>query len=204
MVKYIPEHGIVIAASQKGRAAIIALTESPTTGRTFRVDWIVPLESQEKYGERPLVPLLGMSVAPMQGFEIQPDIPYIPQDRYAEGKEMEAETERGTSINDLLFQYKETNNPSSSSGSESEQELTLPECHARATRSYPPEESWRGWNPSRRYRLMLMYADHTVMSYEFWYTWNASDGHAKAESGVEAATDGDSVESEGEDAYLIL
>ncbi|KAL3432804.1 hypothetical protein BDV09DRAFT_187249 [Aspergillus tetrazonus] len=204
MVKYIPEHGIVIAASQKGRAAIIALTESPTTGRTFRVDWIVPLESQEKYGERPLVPLLGMSVAPMQGFEIQPDIPYIPQDRYAEGKEIETETERGTSITDLLFQYRETNNPSSSSGSESEQELTLPECHARATRSYQPEESWRGWNPSRRYRLMLMYADHTVMSYEFWYTWNASDGHAKAESGVEAATDGDSVESEGEDAYLIL
>ncbi|KAL4818303.1 hypothetical protein BDW67DRAFT_157691 [Aspergillus spinulosporus] len=201
MVKYIPEHGIVVAASQKGRAAIIALTESPTTGRTFRVDWIVPLESQEKYGERPLLPLLGMSVAPMQGFEIQPDIPYIPQDCYAEGKEMETETECGPSMNDLLFQYKKTNSPSPSLGSEFKQEhLTLPECHARVTRSYQPEESWRGWNPSRRYRLLLMYADHTVMSYEFWYSWNASNGYTKAE----AATDGDSVEGEGEDAYLIL
>ncbi|KAL4995870.1 hypothetical protein BDV10DRAFT_173784 [Aspergillus recurvatus] len=210
MVKYIPEHGIVVAASQKGRAAIIALTESPTTGRTFRVDWIVPLESQEKYGERPLFPLLGMSVAPMQGFEIQPDVPYIPQGgvgRGGEGADMGTETETESSANDLLFQYKGTNNPSPTSGSEFEKEhLTLPECHARATCAYQPEESWRGWNPSRRYRLLLIYADHTVMSYEFWYTWNASVGRAKARAGISAAADNDGVEGEGESEveYLIL
>ncbi|KAL5047764.1 hypothetical protein BDW71DRAFT_196535 [Aspergillus fruticulosus] len=208
MVKYIPEHGIVVAASQKGRAAIIALTESPTIGRAFRVDWIVPLESQEKYGERPLFPLLGMSVAPMQGFEIQPDVPYIPQGgagRDGEGSDMETETEPEMSENDLLFQYNEINKPSPTSGFESEQEhLTLPECHARATRAYQPEESWRGWNPSRRYRLLLIYADHTVMSYEFWYTWNASGGRAKTRAGVGAAADSDGAEGESEDEYLIL
>ncbi|KAL6236025.1 hypothetical protein BDW75DRAFT_207862 [Aspergillus navahoensis] len=208
MVKYIPEHGIVVAASQKGRAAIIALTESPTIGRTFRVDWIVPLESQEKYGERPLFPLLGMSVAPMQGFEIHPDVPYIPQGgpgHDCEAGDMETETEPSMSANDLLFQYKEVNNPSPTSRSESEQEhLTLPECHARATRSYQPEESWRGWNPSRRYRLMLMYAEHTVMSYEFWYTWNVTGGNAKTRAGVGAAADSDGTESESEVEYLIL
>ncbi|PYH94253.1 hypothetical protein BO71DRAFT_232236 [Aspergillus ellipticus CBS 707.79] len=200
MVKYIPEHGIVVAASQKGRAAIIALTESETTGLSFRIDWIVPFESQEKYGDRPLIPLLGMSVSPIQGFEIPPDVPYIPRD---------------VNTNNLSFEFKYLNpddpdihtplqnssalqpNHPSDDGNDDEIDhlpsepsdpsepddsddslpppLTLPECHARASRAYQPEESWRGWNPSRRYRLLLMYADHTVMSYEFWYNWNTTD-----------------------------
>ncbi|KKK23037.1 hypothetical protein ARAM_005569 [Aspergillus rambellii] len=225
MVKYIPEHGIVIAASQKGRAAVIALTESKNIGFSFRIDWIVPFESQEKYGDRPLIPLLGMTVGPMQGFEAPPDVPYIP---------------RNADDNTLMFHYRDThthtdsNNdetetetetetrlPSSSSSSSSstsstsarsprrsggnnehssastpdprqqQPPLTLPECHARATRAYRPEESWRGWNPSRRYRLLLMFADHTVMSYEFWYTWNSS-----SDTGDGLAID--------EDEYLIV
>ncbi|RLM01519.1 hypothetical protein CFD26_107313 [Aspergillus turcosus] len=183
----IPEHGIVVAASQKGRAAVIALTKSEETGLSFRVDWIVPFESQEKFGDRPLVPLLGMSVSPIQGFEMPPDVPYIPRDM-GDGKE-------------LNFQFKDVNHdrsnaftPSSNmkddsrkiyaptfpsgpglrqSAIEREQQhpSTLPECHARATRAYQPDEHWRGWNPSRRYRLLMMYDDHTVMSYEFWYDW---------------------------------
>lgn len=189
MVKYVPEHGIVVAASQKGRAAIIALTESEAAGLSFRVDWIVPFESQEKYGDRPLIPLLGMSVSPIQGFEMPPDVPYIPRD---------------VDENDLTFRYQhifddetdtgsvagrssdrsfgELNIPSDLSGISDDSVRdhvrratpTLPECHARATRAYQPEERWRGWNPSRRYRLLLMYADHTVMSYEFWYNWNTA------------------------------
>ncbi|KAF7114012.1 hypothetical protein CNMCM5793_006195 [Aspergillus hiratsukae] len=184
MVKSIPEQGIVVAASQKGRAAVIALTKSEETGLSFRVDWIVPFESQEKFGDRPLVPLLGMSVSPIQGFEMPPDVPYIPRD-VGDGKE-------------LNFQFKDVNHarsntftPSSNTKDDSrkiyaptfpsgpglrierEQQSpsTLPECHARATRAYQPDEHWRGWNPSRRYRLLLMYDDHTVMSYEFWYDW---------------------------------
>ncbi|KAL3471789.1 hypothetical protein BJX99DRAFT_236825 [Aspergillus californicus] len=192
MVKYIPEHGIVVAASQKGRAAIIALTESRVTGRTFRVDWIVPLESQEKYGERPLIPLLGMSVGPMQGFEIPPDVSYIPRESNTEDDPV------------LSFQYRDTNIPSPSprpkmnpslSRSTPEPNLSIPEQHAKATCAYQPEESWRGWNPSRRYRLLLIYADHTVMSYEFWYTWNVSSPSAPGGSGN---FDGN------EDDFLIL
>ncbi|GFF40179.1 uncharacterized WD repeat-containing protein C27B12.05 [Aspergillus udagawae] len=202
MVKCIPEHGIVVAASQKGRAAVIALTQSEETGLSFRVDWIVPFESQEKFGERPLVPLLGMSVSPIQGFEMPPDVPYIPRD-VGDGKE-------------LKFQFKDVNHdrsnsftPSSNikgdsrkmyaptfpsgpglrqSPTEREQyPSTLPECHARATRAYQPEEHWRGWNPSRRYRLLLMYDDHTVMSYEFWYDWKTKV------SGEEDGSDQDEV-----------
>ncbi|KAL2871351.1 uncharacterized protein BJX67DRAFT_342048 [Aspergillus lucknowensis] len=219
MVKYVPEHGIIVAASQKGRAVVITLTESKAFGRSFRVDWIVPQESQEKYGERPLVPLLGMAVSPMQGFEVPPDIPYIPRNSEDDDSS-------------LVFQFKETSAPSTShihldsetsglgsrsgsaSGSDSQPQSqdqtprrsTLPECHAQATRAYQPEESWRGWNPSRRYRLLLLYTDHTVMSYEFWYTWNftlSAGRGAVGDSSGNGGGDGDGVIG-SEDEYLIL
>ncbi|KAI2936539.1 hypothetical protein CBS63078_1050 [Aspergillus niger] len=192
MVKYVPEHGIVIAASQKGRAAVIALTESEATGLSFRVDWIVPFESQEKYGDRPLVPILGMSVSPIQGFEIPPDVPYIPRDvkpddlafqfKYLSHDEpnsslsssvMLQQSSFNEEINDSEVDPSETT--TADDDSPQPPPLSLPECHARASSAYQPEESWRGWNPSRHYRLMLMYADHTIMSYEFWYKWNTTD-----------------------------
>ncbi|KAE8372841.1 hypothetical protein BDV26DRAFT_83002 [Aspergillus bertholletiae] len=200
MVKYIPEQGIIVAASQKGRAAVITLTESKAKGRSFRVDWIVPFESQEMYGDRPLIPLLGMTVSPMQGFEMPPDMPYIPHDVNRDDLKFYFRS----TINDELDTSLQNNSKSSNTSSDDlqpssdvsgtrlsrestptvsstadvtlEQEQwdfpTLPECHARATRAYQPEESWRGWNPSRRYRLLLLFADHTVMSYEFWYNWS--------------------------------
>jgi hypothetical protein len=177
MVKYIPEHGLVVAATQKGRAAIISLTETLKEGFAFKVNWIVPFESQEKYGERPLVPLLGIAVSPVQGFEMSPDIPFVPRSVVDE--------------NDISFHYRfvgpDETSSLESTGNEGGMELdspevhmqslslpprlTLPECHASANRVYQPHEPWRGWMPSRRYRLLLTYADHTVMSYEFWYEW---------------------------------
>ncbi|GKZ30840.1 hypothetical protein AbraIFM66950_010430 [Aspergillus brasiliensis] len=190
MVKYVPEHGIVIAASQKGRAAVIALTESETTGPSFRVDWIVPFESQEKYGDRPLVPILGMSVSPIQGFEIPPDVPYIPRDvkpddltfqfKYLSHDEPNSSLSSSAMLQTSSFNEEINDSevaPSETADGDDPQPppLSLPECHARASSVYQPEESWRGWNPSRHYRLMLMYADHTIMSYEFWYKWNTTD-----------------------------
>ncbi|KAI1951168.1 hypothetical protein LOZ39_000587 [Ophidiomyces ophidiicola] len=66
MVHQIPELGVVIAASQKGRVAIISLTQGPEGGRYMRVDNIVPFESQERLGQRPLVQLLGIAVGPIE------------------------------------------------------------------------------------------------------------------------------------------
>ncbi|GAT29644.1 pyridine nucleotide-disulphide oxidoreductase family protein [Aspergillus luchuensis] len=192
MVKYVPEHGIVIAASQKGRAAVIALTESETTGLSFRIDWIVPLESQEKYGDRPLIPILGMSVSPIQGFEFPPDVPYIPRDvkpddlafqfKYLSHDEHNSSLSSSVMLQQNSFNEEINNSeadPSETAAADDDSPppppLSLPECHARASSAYQPEESWRGWNPSRHYRLMLMYADHTIMSYEFWYKWNTTD-----------------------------
>ncbi|KNG90137.1 hypothetical protein ANOM_001374 [Aspergillus nomiae NRRL 13137] len=212
MVKYIPEHGIVVAASQKGRAAVITLTESEANGPSFRVDWIVPFESQEKYGDRPLIPLLGMSVGPMQGFEMPPDVPNIPHDANGDGlkfhyepttnDELDASLQNSSKSSDILGE--DLRPPYEACGTrvsrestptvstqvdtipEQEQQTfpTLPECHARATRAYQPEETWRGWNPSRRYRLLLLFADHTVLSYEFWYNWSPT-GTADDESDEE-------------------
>ncbi|GAB1197413.1 hypothetical protein APSETT444_006706 [Aspergillus pseudonomiae] len=212
MVKYIPEHGIVVAASQKGRAAVITLTESEANGLSFRVDWIVPFESQEKYGDRPLIPLLGMSVGPMQGFEMPPDVPNIPHDANGGGlkfhyepttnDELDARLQNSSKSSDILGE--DLRPPYEACGTrvsrestptvstqvdtipEQEQQTfpTLPECHARATRAYQPEETWRGWNPSRRYRLLLLFADHTVLSYEFWYNWSPT-GTADDESDEE-------------------
>lgn len=212
MVKYIPEHGIVVAASQKGRAAVITLTESEANGPSFRVDWIVPFESQEKYGDRPLIPLLGMSVGPMQGFEMPPDVPNIPHDANGDGlkfhyepttnDELDARLQNSSKSSDILGEDLRPSYEACGTGvsrestptvstqvdtiPEQEQQTfpTLPECHARATRAYQPEETWRGWNPSRRYRLLLLFADHTVLSYEFWYNWSPT-GTAEDESDEE-------------------
>jgi hypothetical protein len=233
MVQYIPEHGIVVAVSQKGRAAVISLTESDEAGLAFRVDWIVPFESQEKYGDRPLVPLLGMSVSPIQGFELPPDIPYIPR-----GEE---------NLTDLAFRYRlvthdddddDISSPDTPSGHHHTQDLNLsddtqahnpeqpnhaaaekttqttttdPEAsdtesseehpqtnaerHAWASRIYRPDEPWRGWNKSRHYRLLLMYADHTVMTYEFWYGENTGDS---------SNGEGDGGDGVNEDPYLMI
>lgn len=80
MVKYIPELGLIVAASQKGRVAIITLTWQAEIGHSFRLDWILPFDSQIENSHGPRVPLMGMAVSPMPGFEKPQDITRIPQD----------------------------------------------------------------------------------------------------------------------------
>ena len=212
MVKYIPELGLVVAASQKGRVAIISLCWQEETGFVFRLDWIVPFSTQESKNERPMMPLLGIAVSPMPGFENPPDVPYIP---------------RGVDLNDwLTFNYRTFDlDPAREDGSSSsplhlhpqpshhstsdrpldeslpdapptpvpEQEVrpdapflhtpraqpshhtpTVAELHAQASVRFRPREPWHGWHPSRHYRLMLLFYDHTVMNYEFWHDWKKS------------------------------
>ncbi|EEH33551.2 hypothetical protein PAAG_04601 [Paracoccidioides lutzii Pb01] len=65
MVHQIPELGVVLAASQKGRVVILSLTECPD-GKAFRLDHIIPFESQEKRGDRPEIPLVGIAVGPVE------------------------------------------------------------------------------------------------------------------------------------------
>lgn len=224
MVKYIPELGLVVAASQKGRVAIISLTWHEEIGSTFRLDWIVPFSTQEAEEERPIIPLLGITVSPMPGFEIPQDVPSIPQGidptdwqkfnyRILNPDENESQpspspspsspaasdeeilspsastkpkhnTESGphsikSSTNQRAEkgddqsddQSTESGDSHSSKQTQGPKELTLPESHAQASRAYRPYEPWHGWHPSRHYRLLLLFCDHTVMSYEFWHDW---------------------------------
>lgn len=181
MVKYLPEAGIVIAATQKGRAAVITLTQVARRNYALRINWMIPFASQEKRAERPQVGLLGLAVSPMQGFEKQSDAAHVPQGV--------------TSHDDFSFHYRahgsgsvnadenwdwqyadeadahESDEDGSVSSSSSAPGLSFAESHGTANWNHMPQESWHGIMSSRRYRVMLTYADHTVMSYEFWYDW---------------------------------
>ncbi|KAJ5166431.1 uncharacterized protein N7482_005212 [Penicillium canariense] len=212
MVKYVPELGIVVAASQKGRVAIISLTWQGEIGYAFRLDWILPFYTQERDDERPMIPLLGMAVSPMPGYEIPPDVPCIPRgvdpddwlkfnyrilhpdedDTPSSPSSITSEAPEFTSTAQKGFQSgveqdsdsdsecpSESQSDASSSDTPSKpiktadghQKYTLPEIHAHASHAYRPQERWHGWHPSRHYRLLLLFCDHTVMSYEFWHDW---------------------------------
>jgi hypothetical protein len=84
MHAYIPTLGVVVLASQKGRAIVLSLGRVPQsmqypegfnpslgqkTNYTFRAECILPFESQEKAGQRPFSPLHGIAVGPIQGTE---------------------------------------------------------------------------------------------------------------------------------------
>ena len=72
MVAQIPELGVVIVASQVGKAAILTMTKlrGEKLIHGFRVECRVPFESQERAGLRPPCFLLGIATAPFQGQEI--------------------------------------------------------------------------------------------------------------------------------------
>lgn len=86
MHAYIPSLGVVVLASQKGRALVLGLTKLPASTKypveiqqqddlrkrsnyAFRVIATLPFASQEKEHDRPFAPLHGIAVGPMQGTE---------------------------------------------------------------------------------------------------------------------------------------
>ncbi|EME47881.1 hypothetical protein DOTSEDRAFT_69718 [Dothistroma septosporum NZE10] len=87
MHAYIPAVGIVIIASQKGRALVLALTklsrkaryppemqnpDDPARRKTkyaMRLEHVLPFADQEKAGARPFAPLAGIASGPIQGTE---------------------------------------------------------------------------------------------------------------------------------------
>jgi hypothetical protein len=72
MMAYIPSIGVVVLASQKGRAIILSLTKLLYKSKmtyAMRVDHILPSTLQEQHEERPMLPLMGIAVGPIQGTE---------------------------------------------------------------------------------------------------------------------------------------
>lgn len=110
MVLQIPELGIEAIAHQAGRVALLTMTKNLKNDRFgFRLEWILPFQTQEEAGIRPDVALLGMAIGPVQGC----------------GK---------------------------LSGSATAE----------------PRDSKGFVNETRRFRLILTYYDHTIISYEIW------------------------------------
>ncbi len=203
MTQYIPEIGIVVIATQIGRVAVCSLTRKGSKGPYgLRVDWILPFETQEKSGERPLAPLLGIAVGPVQGNLL------LRSSSVSEDEEDTEDTWLQDRIDEdgipITFDPEIVRLRRKSSSSSTDKELkpylrtgpggrgTRDKTHIQRTqrRPTPPsnprlarqawpsraevqdgaiavmDEPWRGLRYSRRYRLMLTYADHSVMAYE--------------------------------------
>ncbi|KAK2747087.1 hypothetical protein FQN57_002342 [Myotisia sp. PD_48] len=145
IVHQIPELGIVVAASQKGRVAIIGLTYSPEGGKMFRIERILPFASQEMANLRPSEPLVGVAVGPVEGH-------LLPQEN--------------SSHDDSSSQ-----NSSSSCGDASNDERPETNSSSPWVKQVAEREWWRGNEYSRRYRLILMYGDNSTLRYELYYNW---------------------------------
>ncbi|EFE38350.1 conserved hypothetical protein [Trichophyton verrucosum HKI 0517] len=155
MALQIPELGVVVAASQKGRVAILGLTEVRNKGKVFRMDRILPLASQERKRLRPLCPLLGIAASPVVPHLIPPE---SPSDDYED---------TSTGMNDVDVQ--EIRNASlhpigPKAGLSGKFPSHLPFGGTK-------KEKWHGIEYSRRYRLFLTYCDHTILHYELYYDW---------------------------------
>ncbi|KAF4767171.1 hypothetical protein HAV15_009663 [Penicillium sp. str.  len=176
MVKYLPELGIVIAASQAGGVAIITLTWQEETGHSFRVDWLLPFANQDRDDGCPTPPIMGIAASPMPGFEIPPDVPCIPRDVNPKDRLrfnhrlLNPDKDEPCVADSPEYGASSSSNPDLSPGSE-DPNLTIPETHAYASDIYQPHETWHGYHPSRHYRLILLFCDLTAMSYEFWHDW---------------------------------
>lgn len=159
MVQQIPELGVVVAASQKGRVGIFTLTEVPDTGMFFRLDNIVPFKSQESKGDRPRRPLLGIAVGPVERHLLPTgdSKPLYQTVKFEPPMRKETEFDNTT-----CGQHQSAQKHKDRSSSPSPRSPAGPS---------PRQDQWRGLEYSRRYRLLLMYSDHTILHYELFYDW---------------------------------
>lgn len=105
MVAQIPELGVVVIGNQVGRVGILTMTRWEARKQSgYKIECILPFDSEESKGLRPRKPLMGMAVGPIQG-----------------------------------------------------QETALPQ-----------ESPSRGPQYPRRFRLLMTYYDHTILSYEIF------------------------------------
>ena len=193
MLQQIPELGIVIIASQLGRAAVCSLTKYVPSGALgLRVDWILPTRRQEKAGARPTShELLGIAVAPIQGREMPTPDPQEERedegwarDRSVDGVETTFD-EKVVVLSPPRNQAMESNSEDDSprqrakrrpakrkrrsfSSMKSSSSSSAASTEIRPWPAKPPKQAqdWEGVDGTRRYRLMMTYSDLTVLSYE--------------------------------------
>ncbi|KAK2803835.1 hypothetical protein FQN50_006842 [Emmonsiellopsis sp. PD_5] len=171
IVQQIPELGIVVAAVQNGRVGIFALTGAPEGETFFKLEYIVPFASQERLDERPLFPLLGIAVGPVEAHLAPLD------EDSSESSSQSGDSVRGED-EDTTQHTRRGRPPSKKDASPRKPKDPKSSNHHLRVDGLDGElplkrEAWQGTDFSRRYRLFLMYADHTVMHYELFYDWPA-------------------------------
>lgn len=178
MVENVPELGIVIAATQKGRVAVITLTHVKSECLPyFRVDWIAPFKSQERFGERPLCPLLGIAVGPVPSqLHRYPSDESLNQHVETKLKNDFHSISMDTDDNEHIAETLESEEHDKSKGKGKQSAPSKKDEEKRSIRlDYPTNSHHEPWHKnleySRRYRLMLYYSDHTIMSYQLYYDW---------------------------------
>lgn len=190
MIQIIPTLGIVVIASQIGRCAICVLTKSKNGTFGLRTDWTLPTRKQECHNVRPLKPLLGIAVSPVQGQT---------RSEYSESSS-EGETHGGwgtdgvvdgvgTTFDPAVVMLRVDTHRASEDGQGAEVESSPLDAGREAKRkrlSYEPQDlpqsgqhrelrewsipepsdPWNAAENGTRYRLMLTYSDFTVITYE--------------------------------------
>jgi len=190
MCQQIPELGIVIIATQMGRCAVCTLTKHDQTGTLgVRVDWVLPTRRQEKRGVRPLSPLLGIAVGPVQG--------RIPQKENTSDRDLPGLWARDSVVDGvqvtfdpMTFALRASDESAEVGGDKHEEAESWRSTQEHVAKRKRPSleseglgsaradlhpwsipekiEPWRALENSRRYRLMLTYADLTVLTYEIY------------------------------------
>ena len=166
MIEYIRELGVVVIATQIGRVGILSMTTHPTSDRPgFRMDWILPSRNRE-HGEEPTQSALhGIAVSPIQGHALESDSSISSEGSSPESEEFDASS---CIVDGVRRTFDSTfvllSNSSCSSSDDKSRVVT--QAHRRRRR-LDSESSETGEAVSgRRYRLMIYYNDHTVLTYE--------------------------------------
>ncbi|RMD43440.1 hypothetical protein DV735_g1682, partial [Chaetothyriales sp. CBS 134920] len=195
LLHQIPELGIIVIGSQLGRVAVCSLTRAtPNHILGIRVDWILPTRRQERNGARPRNhELLGIAVAPIQGRQATSPNPYDDDDDVQpwaqDGKAGGVDTTFDDQVI-TLDNVEPQEHDSWSSGDDSHRQrdkqrvakksrqkhsehekrsswATTTSTEYRQWPSKPKQgEDWESIEGTRRYRLMMTYADMTVLTYE--------------------------------------
>lgn len=164
MIQKIPELGILLVATQAGRAAVCSLTRQDDL-LGFRVDWVLPTKKQERSGRRPhLCALIGMAVAPIQGRGKHRDDAGEEDERMMVKDGVIDGVKTTFDPNMVVLRHRPT---SKERQAQKAGKSVEPKLEARSWESTLRDiPAWQAVEHSTRYRVMLTYTDLSVLTYE--------------------------------------
>lgn len=190
MTSYIPELGVVVVASQMGQVALLVLTRDPSGNTGFRLECTLPTPQHSEHNEELIYmrgslayhyPLLGIATAPLQGTESRPGYSPSPSDIIWDTDREDIDSSLHVDDIRRTYEPKIVRLPSSSRMPKDGPVLqTVPAIAEDLATGSPDQipssgdfgerDSELNKKTSRRYRLMLYFYNHTILSYEFGWS----------------------------------